>query len=275
MARLREIRHVALDMDGTIYRGKEVFGFTNPFLAELKEWGIGCTFLTNNSSKSTAEYRDHLEKLGVATAGAGLYISTHATVEYLQLEQPQVRRLLVVGTDGLKADLAAAGYTLIPDSSAEKPDAVVVGFDPSLDFASLCRAAWWLRQGCLFVATHPDWVCPTDDPTVLMDCGSLCAALTAATGRQPDAIPGKPDPRMLQGLIQREGIRPEQMAMAGDRIYTDIEMARRAGALGVLVLSGEATRQDASQAQPPPDLVVQDLAEFAGLLKSARADQPG
>ncbi|MES2705972.1 MAG: HAD-IIA family hydrolase [Verrucomicrobiota bacterium] len=269
-ARLRGIRHVALDMDGTIYKGGQLFEFTNRFLAQLTEWGIGYTFLTNNSSKSAAEYAAHLKKLGVEHGEDRVFISTHATIEYLRREQPSVRKLYVLGSSGMKTELAAAGFLITGESAGDEPDAVIAGFDLAMTYRSLCRAAWWIKKGKLFVASHPDTVCPTDEPTVLVDCGSICAALTTATGRAPDAVAGKPDPRMLLGLAQRLGLKPGEMAMAGDRIYTDVEMARRAGALGVLVLTGEATAGDAAQADPPPDLVVRDLAEFAELLRSAR-----
>lgn len=269
-ARLRSIRHVALDMDGTIYRGGQLFEFTNPFLDQLTEWGVGWTFLTNNSSKSTAEYQTHLQKLGVRAGEGRVFISTHATIEYLRHRHPEVRRLYVLGSPGMRTELTLAGFEITGESAEDEPEAVIAGFDPAMTYSSLCRAAWWIRKGKWFVASHPDAVCPTDEPTVLVDCGAICAALTAATGRSPDAVAGKPHPRMLRGLMRGLGLNPEQMAMAGDRLNTDVEMARRAGALGVLVLTGGTTEEDAARAQPPPDLVVPDLAVFGELLRKAR-----
>jgi NagD protein len=106
---------------------------------------------------------------------------------------------------------------------------------------------------------------------VLVDCGSICAALEAATGRAPDLVFGKPDPSMLTGIMARHRLQPAQIAMVGDRIYTDMLMAQRAGALGVLVLTGEATAADAAAARTAPDLVLPSLAEFGELLRRARA----
>jgi NagD protein len=105
---------------------------------------------------------------------------------------------------------------------------------------------------------------------VLLDCGAICAALKEATGRAPDAVLGKPDPRMLRGLLRREGLHPRQLAMVGDRLYTDMAMARRAGALGVLVLTGEATADDAAQHLPPLDMVVESIAELGERLRAAK-----
>lgn len=268
--RLRKIQHVALDMDGTIYRGGTLFTFTNKFLNLLAELGISFSFLTNNSSKSVKDYLAHLGELGVNATADQLYTSAHATLEYLREEMPAVRRLFLLGTASMAEEVAAAGYTLTADSGTDEPDAVLVGFDPALCFSRLCRAAWWIKQGKPFLASHPDRVCPTDQPTVLVDCGSVCAALTAATGRAPDAVLGKPDPRMLRGLLHRLKLKPENLAMVGDRLYTDLAMARRAGAFGVLVLTGEATAAEAAQFAPPPDLVVADIAELGEKLRAAQ-----
>ena len=156
------------------------------------------------------------------------------------------------------------------DRATDVPDAVIAGFDTALNFARLCRAAWWIKSGKLYFASHPDFICPTSQPTVLVDCGSICAALHAATGRWPDMIPGKPDARMLHGLRQRLGLKPDEFAMVGDRLYTDILMARRAKALSVLVRTGEATGAEAANSKPPPDLVVTDVGEFGRLLSKSQ-----
>lgn len=266
---LRGLRHVALDMDGTIYHGGTLYPFTNPFLRTLAGLGITYSFLTNNCSKSGSDYLTYLNKIGVEADADQIYTSAHATLEYLRHELPRVRRLYLIGTPSMAAEVSSAGYLLACDSPGDEPDAVLVAFDTALNYAQLCRAAWWIKCGKPFLATHPDRVCPTDQPTVLVDCGSICAALESATGRAPDAILGKPDPRMLQGLLHRMRLKPGQLAMVGDRLYTDIEMARRAGALGVLVLTGEATAAQAAQADRPPDLTVADIGVLGKLLESA------
>jgi NagD protein len=260
------IRHVALDMDGTIYRGRTLFPTTRPFLDLLDRLEIGYTFLTNNPSRSRDEYLDHLRHLGLEITPDRLYTSTQATIEFLEANHPAVRRLFLLGTVGLAADLQHAGFSLANDSPDDPPDAVLVAFDTTLTYARLCRAAWWIAQGKPWFATNPDRVCPTDLPTVLVDCGSICAALACATGRTPNAVLGKPDPAMLQGILRRHHIAPAELAMVGDRLYTDIEMARRSGALGVLVLTGETTPTDAARAHPPPDLIVPDLTELGARL---------
>jgi HAD superfamily hydrolase (TIGR01450 family) len=264
--RLAAIRHVALDLDGTIYRGTTLFPFTLPFLARLRELGIGHTFLTNNPSKSVDDYLAHLRRFGIEATAGELLTTTAATIAELRARHPQARRLFILGTPSMIAEFAAAGFTSTRDDPDDEPDALVVGFDTMLAFPRLGRAAWWAGRGKPYLATNPDRVCPTDQRTILVDCGSVCACIEHATGRRPDVVLGKPDPRMLGQILSRHQLQPHQVAMAGDRIYTDMLMARRAGALGVLVLSGECTAPDAETADPAPDLVVPSIAEFGELL---------
>lgn len=266
--RLRQVRHIALDMDGTLYLNNTLFDTTAPFLALLDRIGIGHTFLTNNPSKSTAEYLGHLNGMGIQATVEQLYTSTQATIDFLKRNFPSVRRLFVLGTSGLCDDLDNAGFELMPDDPNAPPDAVLVGFDKALTYNRLCRAAWWIKQGLPFFATNPDLVCPTDEPTVLVDCGSITAALEKATGRPPQAVMGKPDPAMLRGILQRHSLAPQNLAMVGDRLYTDMEMARRAGAVGVLVLTGEATAAETDKCASKPDLIVPTLRELGELLQS-------
>ncbi len=268
--RLNDIRHLALDMDGTIYSGGTLFESTLPFLALLRELGIGHTFLTNNSSKSAKDYLARLLEIGIPTTPDQLYTSTQATIEHLRQHLSAVRRLFVLGTMSMRGELEAAGFVLTADSASDEPDGVLVGFDTELTFSRLCRAAYWIRKGKSFVATHPDRICPTDQPTVLVDCGAVCAALEQAAGRAPDVVMGKPDPCMLRGILSRNALTPSQLAMVGDRLYTDMAMARLAGALGVLVLTGETTAEEGANHSPAPDLVVSGLAEFGEQLRSAR-----
>ncbi|OAM88412.1 HAD-IIA family hydrolase [Termitidicoccus mucosus] len=275
-ASLSRVRHVVLDMDGTIYNGGTLFPWTKPFLARLDALGIGYTFLTNNPSKSAAEYLDKLARLGLPSTPGHLYTSALAVIDWLRASRPDLRRLFLLGPPGMIAEFGRAGFQSADDDPADSPDAVVAGFDTSLTYARLCRAAWWVSQGRPYFATNPDYVCPTDQPTVLVDCGSICAAIEAATGRAPDRVFGKPDPSMLAGILARHGLQPGEVAMVGDRLYTDVAMAKNAGCLGVLVLSGEATRADAEAAPSAhcPDFVFENLAPLGEAIADARQTPP-
>ena len=269
MERLRRIRHVALDMDGTIYMGMSLFDWTQPFLAELRELGIGYSFLTNNPSKSIDDYLRKLESLGIHATREEMYTTTLATIDYLHEHHPAARRLFLLGTPSMVAEFESTGFIPTADSPDDRPDAVVVAFDMTLRYERLCRAAWWITQGLPYIATNPDRVCPTDQRTVLVDCGSICACLEHATGRRPDITLGKPDPNMLSGILARHGLQPDQIAMVGDRIYTDVQMAHNAGAMGVLVLSGETTLEVADHADPQPHLTADNIGTLGRLLREA------
>ncbi|NLE38426.1 MAG: HAD-IIA family hydrolase [Pirellulaceae bacterium] len=267
--RLKSIRHVALDLDGTIYKDDVVFEGVNDFLASLRSLEIGYTFLTNNSSRSRREYVARLRRLGIACDDENVFTSADATIVYMRKALPDVRRIYLLGTPSLGEQFVEAGYVLgEPD---DEPEAVVVGFDTTLEYRRLCQAAYWIAQDKPYLATHPDRICPTGEPTVLVDCGAICAAIEAATGRRPLAVPGKPDRLMLEGILASRGLRPSELAMVGDRLYTDMAMAAASGALGVLVLTGEATAEQAAAMERPPDVVVDDVVAFGRMLREAAA----
>lgn len=269
-ARLRGIRHVALDMDGTIYMGMSLFDYTKPFLARLKQMGITYSFLTNNPSTSIADYLKKLAGMGIEATADEMYTTALATIDYIKTHLPSAKRLFILGTPSMTSEFVKAGFEVAEDSADDRPDAVVVAFDKTLSYARLCRAAWWIQQGLPYVATNPDRVCPTDEPTILVDCGSICKCLEHATSRQPDITLGKPDPNMLSGIMQRYGLRADEIAMVGDRIYTDVQMAFNAGAFGVLVLSGETTLDIVAEAPRKPDLTADNIAVLGDLLENSK-----
>ena len=269
-ARLAGIRHVALDMDGTIYMGGSLFPYTKPFLERLRRLGITYSFLTNNPSKSIADYLAKLAAMGIEATEEEMYTTALATIDYIRTHYPEAKRLFMLGTPSMRSEFEKAGFESAEDDPNDRPDVVVVAFDMTLEYSRLCRAAWWASQGVPYIATNPDRVCPTDQEVVLVDCGSICKCIEHATGRQPDITLGKPDPNMLTGVRQRYGLESEQIAMVGDRIYTDIEMAHNAGAFGVLVLSGETTDEVATAAEKQPHLTVDSIGVLGELLEKSR-----
>lgn len=279
--RLSKIRHLALDMDGTIYLGSTLFPYTLKFLADMKEAGIGYSFLTNNPSRSVADYLKKLEGLGIQADEENMYTTSLAAIDYIKTHYPEAKRLFLLGTPSMISQFEKAGFESCADDPDDVPDVLVVAFDMTLNYQRLCRAAWWASQGVPYVATNPDRVCPTDQKVVLVDCGSMCKCIEHATGRQPDITLGKPDPNMLYGIMERLDLNPEEVAMVGDRIYTDTATAHNAGAFGVLVLSGETTlevvdkvaedaRNNPAPEFFPPDLVCRDVKELGELLIESR-----
>lgn len=281
ITRLRKIKHVALDMDGTIYLGSKIFPYTDGFLKTLDKLGITYSFLTNNPTRSIADYLAKLEKLGIHATEENMYTTSLSAIDYIREHHPQAKRLYMLGTPSMVTQFEKAGFEACEDSAEDIPDALVVAFDTTLTYSKLCRAAWWASQGVPYVATNPDRVCPTDQPTVLVDCGSLQKCIEWATGRKPDIVLGKPDPTMIQGIMKRRGLQPDEVAMVGDRIYTDIAMAHNASVLGVLVLSGETTLETALEVAEkvksgkdtehfPADLICENVQELGELLLKSR-----
>lgn len=279
--KLRRVRRLALDMDGTIYLGSNLFPFTLDFLSSMDKAGIGYSFLTNNPTKSVADYLAKLAKMGIHAEEDNMYTTSLAAIDYIKTHYPDAKRLFMLGTPSMVSQFEKAGFEACSDDPADVPDVLVVAFDTTLVYERLCRAAWWASQGVPYIATNPDKVCPTDQQVVLVDCGSICKCIEHATSRKPDIVLGKPDPNMLKGIMMRHGLEPDEIAMVGDRIYTDTATAHNAGSFGVLVLSGETTIETAlavaedARVNPapeffPPDLIVRDIKELGELLLAAR-----
>ena len=269
MERLRKLKHFALDMDGTIYLGATLFPYTKGVLGGVKEMGLNYSFLTNNPSAGIADYLAKLAKLGIEATREEMYTTSIATIDYIKTHYPEAKRLFLLGTPSMIAEFEKAGFISTADSADDVPDVVVVAFDKTLQYDRLCRAAWWVSQNVPYIATNPDRVCPTDQKVVLVDCGSICECIAYATGRHPDITLGKPDPNMLSGILGRFGYEADEVAMVGDRIYTDIEMAHNAGAFGVLVLSGETTLEVCDAVPKRPHLVCDSIEVLGELVKEA------
>lgn len=269
-ATLAKIRHVALDMDGTIYSGKTLFSFTAEALDIFTQTGVGYTFLTNNSSKSVSDYLTKIENLGIKADGSQIYTSSLATIEYLESNFGKNKKLFIFGTLSLRREFVKAGFGIATELDGDEPDIVVVGFDTELTYERMCKAAYWIARGKPYIATHPDKICPTDQPVILVDCGAVCACLEEATSRRPDIVLGKPNPCMIKGILKRHTLEPCELAMVGDRLYTDMAMAVRAHTVGALVLSGETKRSDLEDYSPMPDIVASNILSLAKAIRESK-----
>ena len=272
MVDLSKIKRVVFDMDGTIYKGGTLFPFTPKVFETLESLNIEYTFLTNNSSKSAKDYLKKILNLGLKATPDNITTSASATFFYPKEHYPDVKKIYVLGTASLREEFTDHGYEMIDEfNETEEPELVVVAFDTTLTYERLCKATYWVGQNKPYVATHPDTVCPTDLKTILVDCGAVQALIEDVTGRKPEAVPGKPDKDMIIGIMDKYGLKKDEIMMVGDRIYTDLEMARRAGVPGVLVLTGEATIETLKESGLTPELVLDDISVLADLLKRAKS----
>jgi len=265
LERLSQIRCWLLDMDGTISLGEEALPGALPFFAALQ--GREYIFLTNNSSHSADHYVRRLQKMGIQATRREVMTSTDALAALLHQIGPQDRpvRIYVVGTPGFVADLRSAGFAIITERE-QSIDYVLLGFDTTLTYEKLDIACDYIRRGTPYYAANPDRVCPLADGRVLPDCGALIAFMETCTGRPPCRIIGKPDPAMAEMVMASRGYQPAELAMVGDRLYTDIAFARHAGILGIAVLSGETSLAEITASQTKPDLIFQDVGELARII---------
>ncbi len=246
------------DMDGTLYLGDRLFDFTKELLAQIKAKGKRYMFMTNNSSKSVSAYIEKLGKLGITATKEDFITSSQATVYYLKKQYPDAR-LYVCGTDSLKQELTENGFVVT--ENIEEVDLIIMGYDTELTYKKLWDVSYMLTTRELpYIATNPDYVCPTEWGSV-PDCGSICDMIFNATGKRPLFI-GKPEPLMPQLAMEQYGYTSQETAVIGDRIYTDVKSGVNAGALAVLVMSGETTNEILEASDVKPDVVLRDASEI-------------
>ena len=255
------------DMDGTLYLGNRLYGFTKELLQVIRDNGGKYLFMTNNSSKSVNDYIKKLDALGIYAEREDFITSSQATAYYLQ-KHHEGQTLYVCGTESLKEELRSQGFTVSEDIS--KTECIVMGFDTELTFQKLHDVSYLLltQPDLPYIATNPDKVCPTEFGSV-PDCGSVCDMIYNATGKLPVVI-GKPSPLMPELAMDRLGIAKEKTCVVGDRIYTDIKSGLNAGITGILVMSGETTPEILAQSEEKPHLVLQDAGEILDQLKRNR-----
>ena len=246
--RLAPIRCFLLDMDGTFYLGDQLIEGSLDFLAALKRTGRTARFLTNNSSKSASVYKKKLERMGVPEEYRDVMSSGHAIPG---------QRCYLLGNPMLREEMLSLGLELTEDDA----DYVIVAFDTTLDYAKMCKVCDYIRYGKPYIATHPDFNCPTETGFI-PDMGAIMAFIEASTGRKADVILGKPYKGIVDEALRRTGFALEEMAMVGDRLYTDVATGVNHGMTGILVLSGEATMDDVATSDVKPDLIFGKLADM-------------
>ena len=262
-----QIKLYLFDMDGTLYLGDMLFPFTSELLAAIRQNGSRYLFMTNNSSKSVEDYVKKLARLGISASREDFITSSQATAYYLHRNN-EGQTLYVCGTESLKAELKREGFAVT--ENAEEAECVVMGYDTELNYKKLTDVSWLLtvRPGIPYIATNPDLVCPTEFGYV-PDCGSVCEMIYNAAKRRPVVI-GKPSPLMPELAMERMGVSRGETAVIGDRIYTDVKSGLNAGAVAVLVMSGETTEEILAGSGDKPDVVLRNAGEILAYYKNGR-----
>ena len=271
-SKLRSCELFLFDMDGTLYLGDNVFPGAVELIEDLPSLGKKYIYLTNNSSRSGADYITRLRRLGFPCEAENVFTSGMATGMYLNQNCPGAS-VYLAGTKAFHKELKSYGVKLVNDelgrSDAATVDVVVQGFDTELTYEKLNLACHYLRRGAKFIAANPDWVCPMENDEVLPDCGSICSLLTASSGAEPMFI-GKPNRNMIDVISKMTSVPNDKICAVGDRLYTDISAAQNAGSVSVLVMSGETTPEAAAAAERQPDYIFKDVRELHEILGACK-----
>lgn len=256
-----------LDMDGTIYNENQIFEGTLDFLNQIRQNGGRYIFITNNSSKSVADYVKKVNDMNIPAGYEDFYTSSQATAMYIKEHYPG-QTVYCMGTRSLVQELRESGLHVVtePDNSAT---VVLIGFDTENTSEKIRNTCIMLGKDVAYLATNPDLVCPVSFGYI-PDCGSMSIMLKNATGKEPFFI-GKPEPIMVDCVLKKYKKKPVEAVIVGDRLYTDIKTGARAGVDTICVLSGEATMEDIRQGEVKPDYIFQSVKEiYEGLTEDER-----
>lgn len=261
MVSLKDKKMFMLDMDGTIYNEDTLIPGALDFFHLLQERGIGYTFMTNNSSKGKKTYVEKLHRLGISCTEENIASSVNATVVYLNNHKPGAK-IYLVGTESLKQELLAEGFNVVPVTyRGDDVDYVLVGFDTELNYEKVLGACWYISRDYEYIATNCDLRCPVLDNKFIPDCGAINSMLEAATERKPLYL-GKPDRFLVDYVRDKWNLKPEEIAVVGDRLYTDIAVGINAGVDSICVLTGEATVDDIKSTEYEPSFVFDSIKEL-------------
>ncbi len=255
--RLSAVRCFLLDMDGTFYLGDRLIEGALDFINTLRLQDKRFLFLTNNSSKHRRQYAEKITRLGLPLPEEYVFTSGEATALYLKADHPGAR-LFLVGTPALEEEFCSHGFELVEDD----PELIVLGFDTTLTYQKLWKLCDFVRLGLHYIATHPDFNCPTETG-FMPDIGAMIAFVKASTGREPDLVVGKPNRMIVDAAAAKMGLPVSALGMIGDRLYTDIALGQTSGVTTILVLSGETRLEDLEGSPFQPDYTFQDLGEVA------------
>ena len=250
-----------LDLDGTVYRGERLIPGAAEAIGELKRRGRRVVFLSNKPLYSRADYADKLSRLGIPTSADEVINSSLVLARLLSREAPGAK-VFAIGEQPLLEELERAGLELSEDPG--EIEYVIAAFDRTFDYRKLEIAFQALKRGARFYATNPDRTCPVEAGEI-PDAAGVIAALEATAGREVELVAGKPSRHMVQAALEVLSLPPQRCAMVGDRLETDIRMARENDLVAILTLTGVTRREDLELAPVAPDYVIDSIAELPTL----------
>jgi len=256
-----------IDLDGTIYIDDKLIYNAKGFLSNLKAEGREFVFLTNNSSRSKQQYMRKLNSLGLAPREENIFSSNEATALYLT-QNFAGKKVLYMGTFDSAKEMKDWGVDILLPFERNKDKAIdvaVLAYDTGMTYDKLCVFCLAVRRGIPYISTHPDYNCPSSEGP-LPDNGSFIELIKASTGRVPDKIIGKPNHEMIDILCDKFKVEKKDVAVIGDRLYTDIRMGLDNGICSILVLSGETKECDINSSEYRPDFVIENVGKLYELM---------
>ena len=255
MKNLKEISVYLFDMDGTLNMGERPIDGAMETLKILTEAGKTVCFVTNNSSKSKYDYLNKVRRMGYDADIKQIITSGMAAASYINKHYAG-KKVYVLGTETLCRELKESGLNVV--GTEEDADIILRAFDTELTYAKLWHATNLVAAGKTYIATHPDFVCPSDNGN-MPDAGAMMALVEKTTGKTPEIIIGKPYAPMAEYVFDFCSVTPDKVAFVGDRLYTDIKFALNNDMTGILVLSGETDLAMLKESGLNPDYVFDDV----------------
>ena len=253
-------------MDGTIYSGEILFDGVNELFTYFVEKKIKFYFLTNNSSNTRQKYFEKFKRLGITHVRSDQIITSgDITIAYLR--KLGYNTVCLVGTKELENQFLSAGFRLINEKFQEV-DCVVSGFDTSFNYAKGDIASYYIRNGAPFYATNEDLVCPVENNEFIPDCGAVTAFLEKASGYEAKFL-GKPRKETFDYLLDYIGINKKDMAIVGDRLYTDIATGFYNDFTSIAVLTGEFKLSDLENSNITPTIILKDINKLYQMLRNS------
>ena len=247
--------------DGTVYIGDNEIEGSFEAVNELRKMGKRICFFTNNSSRMHTDYIARLNNLGLRVYSDEIYTSGQVTCEYI-LDHFRGSKVYLLGNERLRSEFLLYGIELTDTD----PDIAVLGFDTTLTYDRLYQFCKFIKKGIPYIATHPDFNCPAEE-CPMPDVGAFIEAIRLTTDRVPEYIMGKPHSIAGDRISKRYNLPPSQIAMVGDRLYTDIAFGKNCGFVSILVLSGETTKEMADKSEIKPDVMLDKVKDIIPLMK--------
>lgn len=285
----KDVHAVVFDLDGVIYRGERLIAGADEIIERLEDAGIQTAFMTNNAGLSRRMLKEKLEKMGIRARVEQMMTTAYAAAQYAKNMDDRPKKAFIIGEEGLREELENVEIKVVSQEDYRDADVLICGIDRELDYKKLSCALNLLYDGRYWISCNLDKSWPAENG-FKPGSGMIIAALAYGAGktvhgeafeddatlhaiepREPDVVIGKPALNMLRLLMEEKWFEhdPKRCMFVGDRLYTDIRLAKKAGMISTLVLTGETTREEGEMARDDlkADFIVETVASLDSIIK--------